>query len=689
MGRKKWKIKKCDKDLAAELSESCSLDALTALLLVTRGVSTAQEAQDFLSRGMELYSPFLLRDMDRAVERITRAIDNAEPIVIYGDYDADGVTASTLLYSYLIMIGAEVSVYIPERESEGFGLHRDAIDAIAAGGASLIVTVDNGIAAVEEIRYAKEIGMDVVVTDHHLPGEELPEACAVVDPMRADNSCPYRGWCGVGVAFKLICALEGSDGADLLDEYADIITIGTIADVMELRGENRRIVRRGLELINSDSRRPGVQALLECAGLGAKKLGSTDIAFGVAPRINAAGRMGSAQKAFELLISEDIECARKLALSINRDNTARSDIQRKMIQQAREQLRGRAAFDRVLVVASEGWHQGIIGIVAAKIAEEYGRPCFAISIDGENAKGSARSGGALSVYDALLACSPLLEQFGGHEGAGGFSLKADQIDAFRRKLNEYAAGCESSDPVMEIDCCLRPAFLHLSLLDAVGVLEPFGAGNPQPVFGMLKVRLDRITALGKNRNHQRITFSRDGAVFTAMFFHQEADSFAYRPGDLVDLAFTLDKSTYNGTERLEIHIKDMRHCDEDHEDMRRGIALYEKYMRGELLTAADVSGIAASRETAVLIFSFLRQEKVWRCGAAELAYRICSARKYQGINTGQVLLALEAMIESGVAEDSGERICLTDKKGKADLFQSPAFRAIVMAQEEASCSATG
>lgn len=689
MGRKKWKIRKYDKELAAELSERCSLDALTALLLVTRGVSTAQEVQEFISDEAQLHDPFELNDMDRAVKRITQAVDSGEQIVVYGDYDADGVTASAVLYSYLSMIGANVDVYIPERETEGFGLHCEAVDAIAAGGATLIVTVDNGIAAVEEVAYARQLGVDVVVTDHHLPGETLPDACAVVDPMRADNCCPYQGWCGVGVAFKLICALEGSDDEMLLDEYADIISIGTIADVMELRGENRRIIRRGLEIINSDTRRPGIQALLECAGMGNKEIGATDIAFGVAPRINAAGRMGSAKKAFELLISEDLERARELAFSVNDDNATRSEIQRKMIVRAREQLTGRAAYDRVLVVASEAWHQGIIGIVAAKIAEEYGKPCFAISIDGENAKGSARSGGILSIYDALQACSSVLDQFGGHEGAGGFSLKSDQIENLRLRLNEYAASCTVNEPVMEIDCCLRPAFLHLSLLDSVKVLEPFGAGNPQPVFGMLKVRLDRITPLGKNRNHQRITFSRDGAVFTAMFFHREADSFEYKAGDLADLAFTVDKSTYNGTERLEIHIKDMRHCDEDHEDTSRGLALYEKYMRGELLTGADVSGVLASRETAILIFSFLKKEREWRCGAVEMAYRICSARKYQGINTGQVLMALQAMVESGVVEYADGRYCLADKKEKSDLFQTPVFQAILTAQKEGDHSATG
>lgn len=689
MGRKKWKIKKYDKELAAELSESCSLDALTALLLVMRGVSTEQEVQDFISDEAQLYDPFELCDMDRAVERITRAVDTGERLVIYGDYDADGVTASTALYAYLTMIGADASVYIPERETEGFGLHREAIDKIAADGATLIVTVDNGIAAVDEVDYTGQLGIDVVVTDHHLPGDTLPNACAVVDPMRADNRCPYHGWCGAGVAFKLICALEGSDGEMLLDEYADIIAVGTIADVMELRGENRRIIRRGLDMINSGVRRPGIQALLECAGMGNKEIGATDIAFGVAPRINAAGRMGSAKKAFELLTCEDIERARELASSINQDNAARSEIQRKMIAQAREQLTGRAAYDRVLVVASEGWHQGIIGIVAAKIAEEYSRPCFAISIDGENAKGSARSGGVLSIYDALQACSPVLEQFGGHEGAGGFSLKADQIENLRSRLNDYAAACGGSDPVMEIDCCLRPAFLHLSLLDSIKVLEPFGSGNPQPVFGMLKTRLDQIMPLGKNRNHQRITFSRDGASFTAMFFHREADSFEFRAGDLADIAFTVDKSTYNGVERLEIHIKDMRHSDADHEDMRRGTALYEKYMRGELLTAADVSDVSASRETAILIFNFLKKEKDWRCGAVELAYRICNARKYRGVNTGQVLMALAALVESGVVEDCGGRYRLSDKKEKSDLFQTPVFRAVLTAQKDGDCSATG
>ncbi|HIR52788.1 MAG TPA: single-stranded-DNA-specific exonuclease RecJ [Candidatus Onthovicinus excrementipullorum] len=688
MGRRKWKIKKHDKELAAELSESCGLDALTALLLVTRGITTAEEAQAFLSREAELIDPFELRDMDRAVERITQAVDSGEQIVVYGDYDADGVTASTVLYSYLSMIGAQVSVYIPEREAEGFGLHREAIDAIAAQGATLIVTVDNGIAAVEEAAYAGSVGVDLVVTDHHLPGDTLPRAYAVVDPMRQDNLCAYRGWCGVGVAFKLICALEGSDGADLLDEYADIVTIGTIADVMELRGENRMIVRRGLEQINAGVRRPGVQALLECAGMGDKEIGATDIAFAIAPRINAAGRMGSAKKAFELLMCDDPDQARELAASVNHDNAVRSEIQRKMVLQAREQLAGRAAFDRVLVVAAEGWHQGIIGIVAAKLAEEYGKPCFAVSIDGQSAKGSARSAGVLSIYDALCACSDVLDQYGGHAGAGGFSLRADRIGELRERLNAYAAGHGAGEPVMEIDCCLRPAFLQLPIVDAVKVLEPFGTGNPQPVFGMLKVQIDRIVPLGKNRNHQRITFSRDGAVFTAMFFHREADSFEFRQGDLADVAFTLDKSTYNGVERLELHIKDMRHCDEQQDDTRRGIDLYEKYMRGEKLTREDATYAPASREAAVLIFAFLKKAGAWHCGAAELSYRICCARQYRGITSGTVLMALEAMAESGVVVESGGCISLSDKKEKSDLFRSPVFQAIGAAGKDGDTDET-
>ncbi len=682
MGRRKWKIRKCDKELAAELSERCSLDALTALLLVARGITTPEEADAFLSGEPELIDPFALRDMDRAVERITRAVDAGEQIVVYGDYDADGVTASTLLYSYLSMIGAQVRVYIPERESEGFGLHKPAIDAVAAQGAGLIITVDNGIAAVEEAAYAAQIGLDLVITDHHLPGETLPHACAVVDPMRPDNACDYRGWCGAGVAFKLICALEGSDGADLLDEYADIVTIGTIADVMELKGENRAIVRRGLAQINAGVRRPGVQALLECAGMGDREIGAADIAFGVAPRINAAGRMGSAQKAFELLMADDPDQARELASAVNRENAERSELQRKMILEARAQLAGRAAFDRVLVVAAEGWHQGIIGIVAAKLAEEYGKPCFAMSIDGESAKGSARSAGVLSVYDALCDSADLLDQYGGHAGAGGFSLRADRIGALRRRLNEYAARSGTGIPALEIDCCLRPAFLQLPVVDAIRVLEPFGTGNPQPVFGMLKVRIDRIAALGKNRNHQRITFSRDGSSFTAMFFHREADSFEFREGDLADVAFTLDKSTYNGVERLDIHIRDMRHCDEQQDDARRGIGLYEKYMRGEQLSREDAAYAPASREAAVLIFGFLKKAGEWHCGAAELAYRICSARQYRGINTGTVLMALEAMAESGVVLEGGGSISLSDKKEKSDLFRSPVFQAIGAAGEE-------
>ena len=682
MGRRKWKIKKADKELAAGLAEYCSLDALTALLLVMRGISDGPQAQAFLSEKMELCDPFSLRDMDRAVERISAAVNSGEKIVVYGDYDADGVTASTLLYSYLIMIGADVQVYIPERETEGYGLHREAIGAIASQGASLIITVDNGIAAVEEAKYARGLGIDLVVTDHHLPGGSLPDACAVVDPMREDNRSPYRGWCGVGVAFKLICALEGEEDGALLDEYADLVTIGTIADVMELRGENRMIVRRGLELLNSGSRRPGVQALLECAGMGEKELGAADVAFGIAPRINAAGRMGSAKKAFELLMCEDLEQARELAASVNQDNAARAELQRKMIAQAREQLAGQSAYDRVLVVSAEGWHPGIIGIVAAKISEEYGKPCFAVSVDGENAKGSARSAGVLSVYEALRACEPVLDQYGGHEGAGGFSLRAEHIGELRRRLNEYAASTEAGEPVLEIDCCLRPAFLQMPVVEAVKALEPFGNGNPQPVFGMLKVRLDRVVPVGKNRNHQRITFSRDGASFTAMFFHREEERFEFRAGDLADLAFTVDKSTYNGMERLEIHIQDMRHCDEDREDARKGIRLFEKYMRGEELTAADAGYAPASREAAVQVFAFLKKEQPWACGPEELAYRICSSRRYQGITTGMVLMALCAMEETGVVISSGGSLTLAGKKDKTDLFRSPAFCALQSAQED-------
>lgn len=688
MGRRKWKIKNVDKERAADLSECCSLDALTALLLVMRGISTQREVQAFLTQEVELCDPFALRDMDRAVERISAAVNAGEKIVVYGDYDADGVTASALLCSYLNMIGAQAEVYIPERESEGYGLHREAIDTIAQGGASLIITVDNGIAAVTQAEYAQACGVDLVITDHHLPGEHLPQACAVVDPMRADDPGPYHGWCGVGVAFKLVCALEGAEDTALLDEYADLITIGTIADVMELRGENRIMVRRGLELLCSGARRPGVQALLECAGLGEKELGASDIAFGIAPRMNAAGRMGSAKKAFDLLMCEDLDQARELAASINQDNAARSELQRRMIRQAREQLAGRAAYDRVLVVSAEGWHPGIIGIVAAKIAEEYGKPCFAISVDGEEAKGSARSAGVLSIHQALQACAAVLEQYGGHEGAGGFSLRADRIGELRAMLNAFAASASKSEPALELDCCLRPAFLQLPLVEAVKVLEPFGTGNPQPLFGMLKVRLERITPVGKNRNHQRITFSRDGASFTAMFFHREAESFEFRAGDLADVAFTVDKSTYNGMERLEIHIKDMRHCDEDREDARRGIDLFEKYMRGEPLTAQDAACAPASREAAVQIFSFLKKEQPWACAPEELAYRICSARRYQGMTTGMVLMALQAMEEAGIVVHSGGSRILSGRKDKADLFQTPAFCALQSAQEDGDRYAT-
>lgn len=678
MGRKKWMLKQYDKALSAEIAQACEIDALAALLLVTRGVRSVDEARAFLSMDGALIDPFTIKDMDRAVERITQAVNSGETIAVYGDYDADGVTASALLCSYLQMIGAEVFVYIPEREGEGYGMHASSIDAIQARGASLIITVDNGIAAVEQARYAKQLGIDLVITDHHRAGNELPEACAVVDPHRDDCTCPFQSWAGVGVAFKLVCALEGGNEDELLDTYADLVMIGTVADVVELNGENRLLVRHGLRVLCEVEQRPGIQALLECAGMGKRPVTATSIAFTVTPRINAAGRMGSAKKAFELLMAEDIEQAREIAQSICEDNVQRQEIEREMIEDARAQLsEGARCYDRVLVVSGAGWHPGVVGIVAAKLADEYARPCVVLSVEGDTARGSARSVEGFSIFAALESSKDVITSFGGHTGAAGLELPADKIETFRETINAYAAQTKMPVQTMQIDCCLNPAFLDLAMVRATEELEPFGEGNPRPLFGVLKAQIEEIRAVGKNANHQRITFSRDGVTFTAMYFHKEAQRFEFEVGDVVDIAVHIERGFFRGMEQLEIHIKDMRHSDEKMEDVLLSTQIYEKYKRGEPLTPQEADYALATRDTAVEEFRLLRSQAPWSKGALELAYRICVQKNYEGVNAAKAMMALEAMFELGiVCEDGSGAFVLAPVDGKLDLNEAPVFKGL-------------
>ena len=494
---KKWLVKACDKDKAAQIAQEYSLSPFAALLAVSRGITEPEQTEEFFfPSDVEPNDPFEIADMDLAVERLGRAIDQNEKIAVVGDYDADGVTSTVLMCRFLKSQNADFIHYIPNRLEEGYGLSIDIIDKLREEGVSLILTVDNGISCVDEVDYASGLGIDTIITDHHIPGDVLPKAVAVVDPHREDCPSAFKDYAGVGVAFKLVCAMLGDDDSSLLDDFAELVSIGTIGDIVPLKGENRTIVKSGVKMLNENPS-PGVRALVKTAGFEGKALSAMNVAFTIAPRLNAVGRMGSAERAFELLMSESVEQALSIAADIEDANVNRQKTEARVTELVEKQLRTSSLrYDRVIVCSGEGWHSGVIGIVASRIVERYGKPCIIISSDGEKSKGSGRSLPDFSLFDALSSCSDILDAFGGHKLAAGVSLRTDRIDEFRKRINEYAARDEMPFPVLNIDFRLNPKSVSPELVNALLLMEPFGAGNPQPVFGLFKMRIDKITPVG-------------------------------------------------------------------------------------------------------------------------------------------------------------------------------------------------
>lgn len=665
---KKWQVAEYDKELAAQLSESCDLDPFAALLLVSRGICYAEAAEEFFSDEIEAVDPFLLKDMDLAVYRIRKALEKGERIAVYGDYDADGVTATALLYSYLESQEADVIYYIPDREKEGYGLHNEAIDKLNEDGVKLIITVDTGVSAVEEAKHISSLGMDLVITDHHQAGEVLPKAIAVIDPHRLDCPSPFKDWAGVGVAFKLISALEGGFGDELLEEYGDLVTIGTVADVVPLTGENRRIVKIGLSLIESGNR-PGISALADITGTAGKELTAMRLAFTFCPRMNAAGRLGSAERAVHLLLEEDNEVALQLAQELNNVNAERQQIEQEILNCAEKQIKNNPSlrYDRVLVVAGENWHGGVIGIVAARLLEKYGKPTLVISIDGDTAKGSGRSVEGFSLYEALCACSDTLSRFGGHTMAAGFSLETGKIDEFRRAINNYAASLgEMPYLTVKLDCRLNPAYINVELLDTLSRLEPFGAGNPQPLFCLTNMQITQINPVGGGK-HLRISFTRRGTSIQAMKFGVTAARFPYRVGDTVDLAVKLDKNEYNGSVSVSVMISEIRLSGQKESELLETERLYEKYKRGERLTAEEGDKALPSRDMIAEAYRFLRAHGGWNHGAGILCCRLKKAES----NYCRAKIAVDAMKELELIYiDEDGSLKLPEKTQKVQLQNS-------------------
>lgn len=676
MGKmRRWVFAPLDKTAAAALAEESGLSPFLSLLLAARGITTAEEAEQFLGCGELTDDPFAFADMDAAVYRIQQALDNNEKMMVFGDYDADGVTATVLLYSYLRDKGADVDFRLPRRDGEGYGLHRSELEEMAAAGTRLIITVDNGITAVEEAETAKALGMDMVITDHHMPQERLPDAVAVVDPHRPDCESECKEYAGVGVAFKLVCALEG-DSDTVLEQYSDLVAIGTLADVMSLRGENRLLVKRGLEKLNQNPRL-GLEKLLEVAG-GNKKQTSTSAVFTLAPRINAAGRMGDPTLATSLLLSTDAAEAERLAEQINQINADRQKSESDILVELDRVLEEHPEwlYDRVLVVAGHGWHNGVIGILAARLLERTGKPCILLSVDESgHAKGSGRSISGFSLLNAITACAPLLENFGGHELAAGVGLREENIDAFRRCINDYAATQYPIAPVptLTLDFKLSPAQIDLDKIDQLEQLEPFGSGNPQPVFGLYNMKITGITPVGGGK-HLRLNLSRDQVTLPAMWFRTTPEECPFAVGDTVHAAVTFDRNEFRGVASVSTQIKEIAFADIGQDEQIAAYQDMDALFRGEAPLHLPASELAPNRDQCAALYKYLRAGG----GFVGRTDKLMHALHAHFPHPATLLCALTVLRQAkllSVCEDGAVlTVSLLPATGKADLEAMPLMR---------------
>ncbi len=604
---KKWIIGKPDDSASAELAKQCGLSQLCSSVLVSRGINNVQKACDFFNFRKDnslpaLSDPFLTKDMKAAANAVLEAVDNGEYICVYGDYDCDGITATTILYSYLECLGANVRYYINMR-SDGYGLCEKGIRVLADDGVQLIVTVDNGISAVNEVKLANELGMKVVVTDHHQPGENLPDALAVVDPHRTDCTSLYKELCGCAVALKLIAAMDGGDYSAALEQFSDFAALATIADVVPLTGENRFIVESGLHYLKN-TENLGLKALMKKAGVK-DRLSSVDVSFSIIPRINASGRFGSASDAVELFLTDDEQRAEELADKLDRLNGERKAAEEQILASIEESISAspEILYDRVLVIYGEGWHHGVIGIVAARLVERFGKPVFLLSDDGDEARGSARSVEGFSIYEALAACGDHLTKFGGHVGAGGFSLLKENIGGFKEAMRKFAAEHYPAPPVLTIraDKVILPNELTLDAISSLSSLEPFGEGSRQPIFLIRKAVLTDIVPLSGGV-HTKLRLNYGGTMLEGLLFGTKAEDILYRKGDTLDLLASFSINVFNGRTSVSMRISDMRSSNVSQLRYFNAKAAYEQFRRGEGVEPALAKRALPTRDELILIY---------------------------------------------------------------------------------------
>lgn len=658
--------------LAAQQKES----ALLAGILAARGITDPDEALTLLAGEEELSDPELLTDMHKACQRIWQAIDNGETIVVYGDYDVDGVTATALLYQHLKGMGATVKCMLPSREGDGYGLSKNAIQSIHDKGCQLIVTVDNGISAVEEAEFAAQLGVDLIITDHHLPPEQLPKAVAVVDPRREDDTSPFKGLCGAGVAFKLCAALDGCPAEEMLDYCGDLAAVGTVADVMPLTGENRTLVKAGLRQLQQTDR-PGMEALLEEVGLAGKPVTAENVSYAIAPRINAAGRMDSAVTALQLVLCEDPDRAAELAHKLNQINVQRQETETQIFQAVQQQLEQQpdCLEDRVMLLWGRDWHPGVIGIVASRMVERTGRPVIIVTVDQQGeGKGSGRSVQGFNLHACIGSCADLLIRYGGHAMAAGLSVREENLPELRRRLNEWAA---RECPVLHTPplCCDLAIHLDRITVDSVRRLEqlaPYGAENPTPVFLLQNAVLDGVYSVSEGK-HSRLRLRQGNASIYAVWFGMAPEQLPYATGDVVDAALNL--SVYDAPRGaqlsgriIDLHPAGLGSCTAEQ------AALVQALRRGAPLTPDQKTLITPPRSHIIAVYREL-QARRWH---AEDMQPLCA--KLGEENTGKTLVAVTALEQVGLItaaqRGSAKFWELVPSTGKKNIADAPVLKCL-------------
>ncbi|BDF66189.1 single-stranded-DNA-specific exonuclease RecJ [Oscillospiraceae bacterium] len=657
------------------------IPALCAKVLAARGWGDGEEARRFLLEEPPLHDPLSMADMDRAAGRLRRALERGEVIAVYGDYDVDGITATCLLTDFLRAEGGTVLPYIPNRLEEGYGLNRGAVEKLAEQGAGVVVTVDCGITAVEEAAFAAGLGLEVIITDHHECKEVLPAAAAVVDPHRPDCPYPFKCLAGVGVALKLCMALAGPEREnELLDRYADLCALGTVADVMELTGENRTIVRRGLTAL-SRTARPGLRALLREAGAEGKALSSISIGYTLAPRVNAAGRMGRAEVAEELLLTSDPARAEALAKELCELNHQRQELERDIFDQCDLLVDALPAGERdALVLAGDTWHQGVVGIVASRLTEKYAVPAFMICLQDGRGKGSCRSYGGLNLFALLEGCGDLLESYGGHELAAGFTILEEHIPAFRARVNDLARQARNqAEPVtvLTVDCVLPDAsLLTQAEVEGLSLLEPYGPGNQKPVFRLDGCTVAGLTQVG-NGKHMKLKLSVSGGHLDAIFFSATMAEAGINPGDRVDVCFYPQINEYRGWRNVQLQVCDLRPA---RTRAQAEEELFRRLMEGEALSRSEAAALLPSRQEFANLWRYLRSRRGEGCieeTAQRLARNVarsCGLR--ETFMRTEVCLAVfhdRGLIRVERATDH-LRIQIRDTVGKVDLESSELMR---------------